>query len=242
MSSLQPFHVDDARLDALKERVSSREAELVALKLELQKLQSRYLNEIGSLYGELSVLEDEVAEREIRLGLRQPEAGDAGEISAEDAETADGVGCSNRSQPSDDLKRMFRDVAKSIHPDLAMDEPARWRRHSLMAEANRAYADRDADRLRLILRAWETSDESIGDNEPDAARRRAALLEVKLAAIEAEFAELRKTAIYRLKTKIESTRNEGWDLFAEMRLQVKTEVSRAQAKLAKLRLRTDPGV
>jgi hypothetical protein len=132
---------------------------------------------------------------------------------------------------------MFRDVAKSIHPDLAMDEPARWRRHSLMAEANRAYADRDADRLRLILRAWETSEESIGEDEPDAPRRRIAVFEVRLAAIEAEFAELRTTAIYRLKTKIESTRKEGWDLFAEMRLQVKSEVGRAKAKLAKLRRR-----
>ena len=235
MSSLQPFQIDDARLETLKKQVSDRDAELVALKLELQKLQSRYLNEIGSLYGELSALEDEIAEREIRLGFRQPEIEDVTERGGtREYGEANRPGCSNRAQPSDALKKMFRDVAKSIHPDLAMDEPARWRRHSLMAEANRAYAERDADRLRLILRAWETSEESIGVDEPDAAGRRIALLEVKLAAIESEFAELRRTAIHRLKTKIESTRKEGWDLFAEMRLQVKTEVGRAKTKLARL--------
>lgn len=230
---LQPHHADDEQVAALKTRVSEREAELVALKLELQKLQSRYLNEIGSLYGELSRIENEIEEIEIRLGLRPPETNDAAAESADDAAAsgdAGGFHCSNRAHPSDELKKMFRDVAKSIHPDLAMDEPARWRRHSLMAEANRAYAERDADRLRLILRAWEMSDDAVGDNEPDAARRRVALLEVKLAAIEAEFVELRKSAIYRLKTKIDSTRAEGWDLFAEMRLQVKSEVARAEAR------------
>ena len=133
-------------------------------------------------------------------------------------------------------RRKMADIARSIHPDRAIDGPARYRRHSLMAEANRAYADRDADRLRLILHAWQNSADSIRDDEPNANARRIVLLESLLAAIEAEFAELRASAIYKLKTKLDRTRAEGWDLFAEMRLQVQGEVSRAKARLRRLRM------
>ncbi len=239
MYALQPGSGTDrdaARCEELRSQVSRRESELDALKVELQKLQSRYLGEIGSLYRELSELEDQIFEAEVRAGLRPPvaeEQPDGG--SADPVETDGGFQCSNRSQPSDELKKVFRDVAKSIHPDLAVDGPEWNRRHSLMAEANRAYAERDADRLRLILHAWQNDPDSIADDEPNATPRRIALLEQQLVVIDAEFAELRKSAIYRLKTKIESTRAEGWDLFAEMRLQVKSEVGRAKARLMKLR-------
>ena len=215
-----------------------RESDLDALKVELQKLQSRYLGEIGSLYRELSELEDRIYEAEVRAGLRKPaEEAAPGNQEPDPVEADGGFQCSNRSQPSDELKKVFRDVAKSIHPDLAIDGPEWNRRHSLMAEANRAYAERDADRLRLILHAWRNDPASIADDEPNATPRRIAMLEQQLFVIDAEFAELRESAIYRLKTKIESTRAEGWDLFAEMRLQVKSEVGRARARLAKLRLR-----
>ena len=82
---------------------------------------------------------------------------------------------------------MFRDLAKAVHPDRAPDDRARYRRHSLMAEANRAYAERDEDRLRLILHAWERSPESVlGDDEEGESlrvRRRIAELDERLVAI-----------------------------------------------------------
>jgi hypothetical protein len=227
----------DARAGALEAEVCRREIDVRALKLELQHLQRDYLGRLGGLYAELSDLEAAVAEAEVRAGLR-PAAADE---ENEDATGSEVPPSSQRrhAQPSDELKKMFRDVAKSIHPDLALDEPARCRRHSLMAEANRAYADRDADRLRLILQTWERSPEAIEDDEPDAVRRRAvrrvAELEDRLAALNAEWAELRRSAIYQLKSKIERTRAEGWDLFAEMVLQVRSDITRARARLARAR-------
>ena len=168
---------DDARRRALEAEVLRRESELDALKVELQKLQARYLGEIGSLYRELSELEDQIFEAEVRAGLRPPAADEDPETEAAGPAGSRGEGgfqCSNRSQPSDELKKVFRDVAKSIHPDLAADGPEWYRRHSLMAEANRAYAERDADRLRLILHAWQNHPDSIADDEPNATARRIA--------------------------------------------------------------------
>ena len=239
--ALQPADLDPSRaqLADLEVRLAARERDLASLKGGLQQLQARYLREVGAPYARLTELEATVAEEEIRAGLRHPPEFD--ESADEDAAGAGPSAvspCSNRSAPSDDLKRVFRDLAKAIHPDLALDEPARCRRHSLMSEANRAYAERDADRLRLILRAWERSPESVPDDDPEADRlrvhRRFAQIDERLVVIETELTDLRASAIGRLQQKIADAKRQGWDLFAEMVLQVKREVASATAQLASL--------
>ena len=186
----------------------------------------------------LSGLEAAVLEAEIRAGIRPPFETEADAEAGASTSGGDTQACSNRGAPTDDLKRVFRDLAKAIHPDLAEDEPARCRRHSLMAEANRAYAERDEDRLRLIMRAWERSPESTLDDEPEAARarvqRRLAEVDARLVMIQAELDDLRSSAIWRLKGRIDEARRQGWDLFAEMILQVKREIGRATIRLRQL--------
>jgi hypothetical protein len=231
---------------ALELEVAAREQDLAALKRELQSLQTRYLDEIGPLYADLAQLEAEVRDEEIKAGLRPAEmpdddpADDDADIDVDDSESpATAAGCTNRGAPSVDLKKMFREVARAIHPDLAMNDPARWRRHSLMAEANRAYADRDEDRLRLIMNTWERSPDAVIGDTPEAeaerVQRRIAILGDRLVAIDVELTDLRRSAIARLKRRIDETRAQGWDLFAEMLRSVHRDVARAKARLASLR-------
>ena len=225
-----------ARVAALLEQLAERDRALTALKTELLALQERYLTEIGPLYAELGELDAAVAELEIRLGLRSAEPE---EITDADEDPEAPVGCGNLAAPSADLKRIFRDVAKAVHPDRALDDAARFRRHSLMAEANRAYAEQDEDRLRLILRVTEQSpDTSVGDT-PEAAEarlaHRATELEMRLADLERDFAAVRGSAIARLQRRIDETRAQGWDLFAEMLQHVRREIARARARLASIR-------
>lgn len=49
------------------------------------------------------------------------------------------------------LKRLYREVAKRVHPDLTVDDADRGRRQRLMADANQAFANGDADWLKEIL-------------------------------------------------------------------------------------------
>lgn len=244
--TLQPAALEPsrARLMALELQLAEREQALAAMKGELQQLQSRYLREIGSLYPQLASLQAAVEAAEIRAGIRPPRVDDDDEDAPGEA-GADGkaepLGCAPRTAPSADLRRMFRDVAKAVHPDRAHDDSARFRRHSLMAEANRAYAERDEDRLRLILSTWHRSPDAIIGDDPESQRvrteRKIAEIDDRLGAIEMEWADLRLSAIWRLKQKIDATRAQGWDLFAEMVKQVRAEIARATARLIALERR-----
>lgn len=218
-----------------------REEELATAKRGLLQVQSEYFSRVGALYGRLHELEDEAVEIEIRMGLRPPSSQADQEPGEATGDPVSGAGCGNRAAPSDALKRVFRDLAKAIHPDRAVDDSTRFRRHSLMAEANRAYAERDEDRLRLILHTWERSPESVVDEGPEGDRlrveRRVAELDERLIAIEAEFADLQRSAIWRLKTKMDDARRQGWDLLEEIVREVNRQMTRASSRLAALRRR-----
>mgnify|MGYP005818226439 CR=1 FL=1 len=121
-----PREAAEARVASLSTELAQREAELDTFKRDLHELQSRYLSEIGVLYAELDPLDAALAEAEIRAGLRPPPEDDHKQGAPEAPVDTTQV---TRGAPSADLKRAFRDLAKAIHPDLAFDEAARYRRH-----------------------------------------------------------------------------------------------------------------
>lgn len=228
-----------ARLDELEGQLAGREAALANFKTELSDLQRSYLEKMSPLYTQLAEIDAAIVEAEIHAGLRPPIEENETPDESDAGDGADHRACASRPQASDDLRRVFRDVAKAIHPDRGANDPARYRRHSLMAEANRAYANRDEDRLRLILRAWERSVDVLPDDDPEASvgrlRRHIADVEARLLAIDLEFADLRQSSIWQLKAKIDDARAQGWDLFAEMIRHSVREIGRATARLAVLR-------
>jgi hypothetical protein len=230
-------------VDALRARVSELEGLLVQRGAELTRVRSgleafriRYRQEVGTLHEELEELERGIAEAEL------------GEISKL---VADGAGDPavppGGAQPdaeprltSDAVRRLFRDVAKAIHPDLASDEVTRDRRHLLMIEANKAYAMGDEERLRWILQAWENSPEAVQGSDPDAARerlvRRIAQIEEQLIACDAELAALRETPLSRLKEMVDEAAARGKDLIADQVRRLKRDVVAARNRLDAMRL------
>jgi hypothetical protein len=156
-----------ARVAELESALDGRERALARLKADLGAFRLRYRQEVGLLHDELDDLERAIAEAELGELAKRADAGAA--------PGSGGAAAILESAPrytSDGVRRLFRDVAKAIHPDLGRDALARDRRHALMVEANKAYALGDEQRLRSILRAWETGPDAVQGDDLEAMRAR----------------------------------------------------------------------
>ena len=221
-----------ARLIGLESALDERAAEIACAKSDLEAFRIRYRQDVGLLHEELDELERAIAEAELGELSRRVEEGD-GEPAALP------VDAPPSEQParytSDAVRRLFRDVAKTIHPDLARDESTRDRRHALMAEANRAYALGDEDRLRWVLQAWERSPEAVQDGDPDAARlrltRRIEQVEEELKVCERDLAALRESALWQLKALVDEAAARGRDLVADAVRRLKRDIMAARNRL-----------
>lgn len=220
-----------ARIAELEAALDARATEVDRIKGELAAFKARYRQDVGLLHDELDDLERAIAEIELgEIAQRLKEAGrdtDAAETGA--PETAPRF-------TSDAVRRLFRDVARAIHPDLAGDPHARDRRHSLMVEANKAYAMGDEARLRRILEAWERSPEAVQGTDPESTRerleRRVAQLEQQLGACASELTELQDSPLWKLKAMVDEWASRGQDLVRDQVRRLKRDILVARNKLA----------
>jgi hypothetical protein len=133
------------------------------------------------------------------------------------------------------VRKLFRDVAKAIHPDLTRDEGTRDRRHSLMIEANRAYALGDEEQLRSILQSWEKSPEAVQGSDVEATRlrltRRIAQIEERLNLCAIELAALKDSPMWTLKAMVDEAAGRGKDLVRDMVTRLKRDIMVAKNRL-----------
>lgn len=60
-----------------------------------------------------------------------------------------------RVRPGEEVRRLFRELIRKAHPDLARDEKERERRSAFIVRVNRAYAAAAGDELRALAEEWE---------------------------------------------------------------------------------------
>ena len=227
-NGLEDLH---ARLSALEGQFSERRDEVAQTRADLDAFRIRYRHEVGLLHEELDRLELALAEAE--LGILTERLGETPD-SQPASPTADRIESVPRFT-TDAIRKLFRDVAKAIHPDLAHDAMARDRRHSLMIEANRAYAIGDEEQLRAILQAWERSPEAVQGTDQEAMRlrlvRRIEQIDEQLDALAGELTTMQESALGKLKAMVDDEAAKGKDLIKDMVRRLKRDIVVATNRL-----------
>jgi DnaJ-domain-containing protein 1 len=187
------------------------ELDLATLHAVLKNFEREYQQVIGTRYAELERIEQQIAEYMAYLE------------SASDF------------KPSEDLKKLYREVAKLVHPDLTTDPAEKIARQKLMVEVNQAYEAEDIERLRSILHNWESIPESFLGKEVSAelilAIRKIAQCRDRLRAIQAEIAAIRQTELYQLHLAVNSAKENGENLLAAMAQDIDEQIDIAQQEL-----------
>jgi hypothetical protein len=225
-------------LALLRAELAERELFLTNLRAELAAFEGRYLRQVGKLYAELDEWNAKIAERLAKEEGTEESRSAAAQARTQADESDSAVhGEAAEAQefiPSAELKALYREVAKRVHPDLATDEADRQRRDQFMAEANAAYQRGDAEALRRILEEYESSPESVrgAGIGADLVRVLRQLKQVRdrIAAIILEAANLAETETAKLKAKADIAATEGRDLLAEMAASVQGRVNVAKQR------------
>ena len=89
--------------------------------------------------------------------------------------------------PAPEVKALYREAAKRIHPDLATDGAEKERRTTLMAALNAAYDAGDADAIQRILDGESSRPEAIVGDDIGAQLMRVIR---KIAQVRGRFTEL----------------------------------------------------
>ncbi|HEX8136860.1 MAG TPA: hypothetical protein VF544_04645 [Pyrinomonadaceae bacterium] len=213
-----------ARLEAV---LAERRRELVALQEELHAFKARYTEIIGSLLAEQAEVERAIREAEkLTLGADDTEESGADETQADATRPVKTT-----------LRKLFWSVAKLFHPDTAADEREAQRRHSIMAEANRAYREGDVESLNTLLGDEELRFFCAGNYDTDAEEDLAArLLNLKeeLRTVEFGIKRIRQDGLYRLKLSVDKEASQGRDALADQAEQLKRQIAKARRRLEHL--------
>jgi hypothetical protein len=233
-------------LALLQAELADQELSLNNLRVELSVFEGRYLRHVGVLYAELDSWNAKIAElvaTDEGTGEAQSSARQARTRAEESYSTVYGEAAKAKDfTPSAELKSLYREVAKRVHPDLATDDADRHKRERLMADANRAYGQGDADALRKILEEQESSPESVqgAGAASDLVRviRQIKQISNRLTQIQRELGSLIDSDMARLKVKVDAASAQGHDLLAEMALDVKLRIDAARHRFGVLSTET----
>jgi hypothetical protein len=222
--------------ERLRDRLAELEVEHATLRAELAAFESDYLRRVGVVAVQVQELEARI------LAILAARSGDAGDRAAADAaeqrfrETTTAlrsVPAPAGPPPDDDLKSLFRDAAKRMHPDLVRDEAGRTHAEAFMKRLNAAYRAGDGEAIRNLLRQWESSPyaapPAVGD--VDAATR---ALQVAVAEAQRRLDQARESDLARLMEQSLAATMAGRDLLGELRADAEAALAAARTRLAAL--------
>ena len=230
-----------AELERLEARLAQRELDLLTFELELREFEQLYLRIVGVLYAELDEIKAKIAEAKAASSPNdesaQKEAAEARAQAEESAHSTESVRDTKpleKFKPSDSLKKLYRELARLLHPDLVLDEKEKAKRHVLMAKANKAYEDGDEELLaQMLADQLNSPDEIKGDGlgaELIRVIRQISRANERLMEIDKKFTSLEKSEFFELKSKAVEAESEGRDLLAEIATSIRTEIVDAQRR------------
>jgi hypothetical protein len=213
-------------VETRKQRAAALQDELTSVRLALGRFEAEYHSVVGTLFLELDRLRLAIRAYEEKISRlhRDPQA-DPTTVEHEVEETLSAEREDIHEQerenrryeeafqrererpqlPADDeaeLHRLYRELAKRFHPDLARTDVERQRRQPLMQQVNAAMRERDLSTLRALLSEVEVTDvtfeaRSIGEKLVWAIREISRLEEV-IAGLQDALSELRSSESHSL--------------------------------------------
>ena len=238
--------IKQAELAGLEAELVERELDLATLQAELMAFERRYYHMVGSRMARLDAIEAEIAKALARANPADASARVRAEEARRQAEASARADPGNaeaspkaRFEASPELRKLYRDLAKMVHPDLTGDEDERRERTALMGQINEAYARGDMEALERVAQQWAQRPEAVPGDDIGAelvrTLRRIALVRERLDQAAQEIAALQEADLCQLMQRVQEGDGCGADLLARMAAALDRQIDAATERLATVR-------
>ncbi len=134
------------------------------------------------------------------------------------------------------IKRLYHELARRFHPDLAVDAAERERRTQIMSQINAAYTARDLSALEVLTEhAAESADQPLLALTLRGLRESLIALIQQGDLLKREHDEMLYGAMMKLKIEDKLVRLKGRDLLREIRAEMESEYDALLKELDQLR-------
>jgi len=202
--------------------LDERKLELANLQEEFREFKERYARIVGGRLAELAEVEQALREAEERLhGV---------ENAPEETEPVAEEKVAQPKQTS--LRKLFWSVARLFHPDHATDDSEARRRHSVMAQATRAYSEGDFESLETLLGDDELRSYCTTGNQKDLGlAEQLWALKDELRTIEFGIKRIKQNPLYIQKLSADALAAEGRDALTQLAETISRKIVKARNRL-----------
>jgi hypothetical protein len=218
--------LEQAEAGRLRDRLAEIEAEQAALEAELAIFHAEYARRVLTVLAQVQELDARILARDGHPG----EAREARTRARRTTSEARAVPAAPGPPPTADLKRLFRDAAKRMHPDLAPDPEARAHAEAFMKRLNDAYRAGDGEAIADLVRQWAAS--PYGDGVIATSAPRLAGLAAAVRRAEQRLDEVRASELADLMEQTMAAAAAGRDHLGELRAGAEAALAAARARLA----------
>lgn len=251
----------EIEVSAAREQLAQLEQEHADLVMDLRDFELRYQARISPLEAEFEAVKLHIAEYNLRIELlryhgrslapsqleaevewrlrTQRQQAESIETEAQAAQSSWSSAARHQPDPAAnlDLKQIYRELAKRLHPDLAQDPGQRAVRSQRMAQVNDLYARYQLDALRQIFRDVTIDQAHLQENvEQRRLRLNYEYTQVagSIRRVKAEIAEIERGRLMQLKIEYALQKARGRDMLAEVADSVHAQLQSAQNELNEL--------
>ncbi len=221
-------------LEHLKERLADRERQLTKFRSELIEFEDRYIRLIGeksSTHKDVKAIIAELIADSNPEDSATREKAEKARAAAGESVRYSGAIYGVAKKHSERIKKLHREIAKLVHPDLAVDDKDLEFRNLTMADVNKAYEDNDEIGLASVFielssRAGTGQDKKLG-LELVQTIRKIASVEERYEEIEKEIKQLSESELFELKRSQDDSERAGRDMIKEMAAELDGSVAAA---------------
>ncbi|MGI8653849.1 MAG: hypothetical protein ACR2LC_01375 [Pyrinomonadaceae bacterium] len=237
--TLRPTETENNSLDLAREimrletLLAEQRSELVSLQEELRVFKARYTQIVGSRVAELADIERAIKKAEAHLfGVEDAPEEEDGSSRQHNAEAHGTTSVPVKAA----LRKLFWSIAKVFHPDHAADESEAQRRHTIMAEASRAYTEGDIESLHTLLgdehlQSYCASGSGGAQDEEINPANRLLGLKDELRTIEFGIKRIEQDTLYQLKLSCDAEAARNRDALAAMSERIARQIVKARHRL-----------